>query len=58
MTVVPLQRGLSQAYHEDSLVWAPKVETVNSVAADGTKKRITSWHRGTVSVSICSFYSA
>ncbi|KAH7619484.1 hypothetical protein Ndes2526B_g06464 [Nannochloris sp. 'desiccata'] len=48
MTGSLLQRGLSQAYHEGSLVWVPQVETVNSLSADGSKKKITSWRRGTV----------
>jgi hypothetical protein len=47
-----LQRGLSQAYHEGSLVWLPQIETVNSLSADGSRKKITSWHRGTVQVRL------
>lgn len=54
MTGSLLQRGLSQAYHEGSLVWVPQVETVNSLSADGSKKKITSWRRGTVNVRQCS----
>jgi hypothetical protein len=46
-----LQRGLSQAYHEGSLVWLPQIETVNSLSADGSKKKVTNWRRGTVNVS-------
>ena len=50
MTGCQLAKGMSQAYHEGSQVWLPHVEVVNSLAADGSKRKHTSWRRGAVQV--------
>lgn len=57
MTVKETQENLAMTYHAGSKVWVPRVEMINSLAAEATKRKTTSWKKGTVEVRLYNGYT-